>query len=868
MDRWRYSRFAEATVLVMAALFLCWFWGFRYGVFGSKVDWISQHSVIPDYFRQQFYQTGALFPEFAANLGGGQNIYNFSYYGLYSPVILISYLLPFMKMGDYLMAASIVSLALSGILFYRWLIERGIRQGICLLTSLLFLMSGPMVFHSYNQVMFVNYMPFLCMAFREADRYLEGKSAGCMLAVSVFLMIMTSFYFSIGGMSALLIYGIHRYLQIREGRKKITAGRFLTDGLHFLIPILTAVLLSAVLLVPTAAALSGRSSTVGEKVALWELFAPQIEVLWLVYLPYGTGLTTMVITVLSTGVMYQKWYERILSLFCIAIFTIPVFAYLLNGGLYIRAKALIPFLPLLCYMIACYLEKQAKHEISLWEGMIPCILTFGIVCIGGRQISDSKYLFLLLVESAVMALCCLIFYKCCDRCKMGYFLLILPSLLFLFGFGTIYHSAAARAVDSKFYAKVTDEKIGRVIETVLDEKEGFYRMEQLGNEEEKAANLNRVWNMGQYVSSIYSSSCNPDYQSFRKDVFKIEEPFRNLLMQSVSENPVFRKFMGVRYLVSERDVPGYELYRTIDGVKVYRCQDVSPIAYATDCVLGEKEYKNLEFPYNQLALLSCAVSETERKTVEERKSAERLRERLTESIHQSRFEIPRIDNGENSIEKTGGGYHIHLTKSRKVKIGLTGSGDALFLQFRVKNNRPLDDIAIRLESEKNKLTSENHFYYNGNKVFTYAVALEEGQKEVELTFGKGDYEIEAPMCFIGDIGGIWDQSELYQAEFHVNQEKTGGNRIAGDIEVQKNGYFITTIPYDGGFEAFIDGEAVKCERVNTAFLGFQIEKGNHRVELVYHAPGLRMGKILSLFGLCLFLALYMKRICNIEKPTP
>ena len=58
-------------------------------VFGANVDWISQHSVLPEYFRQQFYDTGQLFPEFAANIGGGQNIYNFSYYGLYSPLILL-----------------------------------------------------------------------------------------------------------------------------------------------------------------------------------------------------------------------------------------------------------------------------------------------------------------------------------------------------------------------------------------------------------------------------------------------------------------------------------------------------------------------------------------------------------------------------------------------------------------------------------------------------------------------------------------------------------------------------------------------------------------------------------------------------------
>lgn len=111
--------------LCVLTLACCWMFVGRQGIFGAKVDWLSQHSVLPDYFRQQFYATGELFPEFAGNLGGGQNIYHFSYYGLYSPLLLPSYLLPFVKMGDYLMAVSIAGILASVCLFYYWLGRRG-----------------------------------------------------------------------------------------------------------------------------------------------------------------------------------------------------------------------------------------------------------------------------------------------------------------------------------------------------------------------------------------------------------------------------------------------------------------------------------------------------------------------------------------------------------------------------------------------------------------------------------------------------------------------------------------------------------------------------------------------------------------------
>ena len=58
-------------------------------IFGSNMDWMKQHSVLPDYFRNLFYQTGNLFPNFAPQLGGGQNIFYLAYYGLYNPFILL-----------------------------------------------------------------------------------------------------------------------------------------------------------------------------------------------------------------------------------------------------------------------------------------------------------------------------------------------------------------------------------------------------------------------------------------------------------------------------------------------------------------------------------------------------------------------------------------------------------------------------------------------------------------------------------------------------------------------------------------------------------------------------------------------------------
>lgn len=852
MNRQKFKQTIPYLILGMATLFFCWFFCGRYGVFGSKVDWISQHSVLPDYFRQQFYNTGQLFPEFAANIGGGQNIYNFAYYGLYSPVVLISYFLPFVKMSDYMMAAGVISLLAAVLLFYKWLLRRGITSRLSFLTALLFLLSGPMIYHSYNQIMFVNYMPFLCLAFLGVDRYFEKQKAG-LYTISVFLMILTSFYFSIGGMFALVLYGIYRYA---EGKEKLGENikilGFVSDGVRFLLPMLTAVLMSAVLLVPTAMALVGGREG-GHKTELSALLIPEIPIFRVVYTPYGIGLTTLAITVLITGLTYRKLYEKFLHIACIVILTVPLFAYLLNGGLYIRDKVMIPFLPLLCYLIATYLEKQKRREISFWAGALPFLLTIVLVYMGREQGKYSEYLGWVLVDALVMLVCYLIFYWK----KFDWVLIVVP-IGFLALYGVVLHKSADKMIEPAFYEEVTNKQIRTEIEELTEKENGFYRMEQSGTTNENAANLNRIWNMQQYVSSIYSSSYNPAYQKFRTETFLVEQPFRNVLMQSVTENPIYQKLMGVKYILSKQEIAGYQQEKKVGDVTVYKNEEVLPIAYVTNQMISEKAYEDLAFPYSQLAFLRFAVGKSVNDTVNPK-------EVLNSQVKETGAEIPMEDT--QAIEKVEDGYHIKSKEIQNVKLKISKKAqkeEILFVQFELKNYKRSKDVSVWLAGVKNKLSAGSHIYYNGNTTFTYAVNLKAGQAEVNLGLGAGNYEIRNLRCYIGNT----DESlkTLCQSEFRVDKAQTKGNQIVGSVDGVKDGYLITSIPYDEHFEVKIDGKDVKYEKVNTAFLGVKMPDGTHEVEIVYHAPGLKMGKVLSVTGLLLLAGMMLWNKKKAYKP--
>ena len=826
------KRYIPYLLLTGLTLFFCRMFVGRYGIFGAKVDWLSQHSVLPDYFRQQFYATGKFFPEFAANLGGGQNIYHFAYYGLYSPLILPSYLLPFVKMSDYIMAVSITGLTASVLLFYYWLKSRKTDTGTAFILSLMFLLAGPMIGQYSGQIMFVDYMPFLCLALIGVDRYFEQEKSG-LFTVSVFLMIMTSFYFSIGGMLSLILYGLHRYFEQREGNR-VTVRSFLRDGLCFVRSMILAVLMSGFFLVPTALALTGGRSK-EQNTSFASFFIPQITVERFAYSIYGIGLTTLVITVLLTGLLYRKVYEKVLTYGCVIVLAIPVFAYLLNGGLYIRDKVFIPFLPLLCYLIGIYLEKCRKKELSFIAGIVPYIITTIFVYIARNQFVSKgigKSIWKVLLAESILFLICYVLYCALKRYHKEtkeILMLALPSVICLaVTMNTFYQMKPDRYVSRKLYRDVTGEQNRQAVKEALKD-DGYYRTEQMGSDDENAADLNRIWDVEQNITSIYSSAYNPDYQTFRQKTFGLEEPFRNGMMQSVSKNPVFQRMMGVRYIVSDSNVPGYTLVKKCGTTGIYQNKDAAPVMYATDRVMTEEEYKKLAFPYNQTAFLEYAV-------VGEH----------TESSDQNIMTAYEPVSLKMANNRTTGG-------AEQKTIQQEGQKQILFLRFRVDNAHPNKDVAVWINGIRNKLSAKDHVYYNENKIFTYAVPLKDGEDTISVTFGKGKYQLSHVQAYLGSLP---ERSKtLYQSEVQVDKKLTKDNVIQGTIQVKNDGWFITSIPYDTHFKMYIDGKETKIQKVNTAFLGCEIGSGKHEVRIVYHAPGATEGKVFSMIGIVGFVLL-------------
>jgi len=74
-----------------------------------------------------------------------------------------------------------------------------------------------------------------------------------------------------------------------------------------------------------------------------------------------------------------------------------------------------------------------------------------------------------------------------------------------------------------------------------------------------------------------------------------------------------------------------------------------------------------------------------------------------------------------------------------------------------------------------------------------------------------------------------------------------GRSAKGTVTATKDQVVLTTIPFDKGWKAYVDGKKVPVQSFKNAFVGFPISAGEHTIKLVYLPEGLIIGVLLFIF---------------------
>ncbi len=799
-------------------------------LWGSNLDWINQHSVIPEYFRTLFYDTHKLFPNLALNLGSGQNIYNYAYYGLINPVILLSYLFPFISMKYYIMISTLLLVYASIIMFYFFLKSNGFDSKVSFASTLCFMFASPLLFHSHRHIMFINYMPFLIMALFGVDNYFKNNKKS-LLTVSVLLIILMSYYYSIPAIICIITYGIYKYISLN---KKITFKSFMKDGIKFILPILVGVMLSCVLILPEFyAILDGRMESI-VKVSVLELLVPKVHLTYLIYNHYGLGLSGISIIALINLFFSKKKENRFLGIILSLSIIFPLFNYLLNGTMYIDSKALIPFLPLFVFVIAIFINNILNNKINIKYISIITV----VVCLFSLPLSDSNLNFMYID----IFLTVLIIYVCSKYKK--YYLLSIYLIVSLFLISYTCNSLDSLVLKNDIsYKNYDNEKA--LVDSITSKDSDSYKITTLFDISENSNNI--FGNIDMYQNYSYSSIHSVTYNKFYYDVFNNPMQSRNRVFTTASANILFLMFSSDKYLLSDnKQLFGYKKYEKEDNIISYVNEDVLPYMYVSYNSFNKGIFDTISFPYSNEILLNNVVVE------------DGIDNSFNSSIHE--FNVKDVMYNDLIIEKIDETYSFFASKKSIIIANLPDEAKnkiiMIKLDMKLKQSCEIGDQVIRINNISNKLTCEEWKYYNGNTTFTYVLS-ETNIDKLNISFYEGKYSIGNIKLYYLDYNDIKNINKKV-TKVIIDKNKTKGDNIYASVNTIKDGYFVTTIPYQKGFTIFLDGKNITYENVNDGFIGFKISAGNHNIIFTYKSPFKTSGVIISFIGLIVLMMLIIE----------
>lgn len=807
--------------------------------YGSTTDWINQHWAIPDYFRTLFYDTHQLFPNFAFNLGAGQNIYNLAYYGLFSPQVFLSYLFPFVPMIYFIIIYSIITLYADCILFYVW-IRKQYDSITTFVITFLFIFSAPLIYHSHHHIMFVNYMPFLLLAYILLNK-LNTKNIKAPFLISCLMIIMSSFYFSVGAFISIILYSV--FIKLKESSSfKKTIAFVIKAGLCMAV----SVMISAILILPTfVSLLSGRSQ--GNKTIVWTSLLVNLNFLTVLYNPFSLGLTVFCFICLIASLFSKKKNIKFLAICLNIIFFLKIFSYAMNGTMYIEDKVLIPFLPLVLLLAAEYLgvtldTKRNFVKTSISIGFV-LLLSMLYEIIKSDMLTNIIYkLLCALVFTSEVIICCISLYK--FRKTQNKKSVYIPLMIVTFIIFTVVNISDKLVPLDRFQYKNDTEIIDKMISDTLKNDPDFYRISNLTD---KHNTVNRVYNSEYYESSIYSSIHNKNLNDFYFNGSYNENTFRNSALTVSSDNYIYNLLMGNKYLFTlSTDTPnGYYFVKNYGKFSIFKNDYSLPVGYISDNIMSYNEFNKLEYPYNIEARAVYTIVDNAPQTHFNSKIEK------TELIDKPEAVI-NISNAQNNkiVLKLKKDYTYTYNLKKPVNNCL------LLVRMNVDNRsyKNPKDIYIDINGTTNLLTQSDWKYRNENYTFDYMFVASQETDNLDFTFSKGNYSIDGLTIYTIPLEEV-NAFCLGIDEFKIDRNKTFGDTIYGTINSEKGGNMVLSVPYDKGFKITVDGIATPYNKVNSDFIGINVDKGNHTIIINYKAPYRNISELISITGLLILFIL-------------
>lgn len=382
-----------------------------------------------------------------------------------------------------------------------------------------------------------------------------------------------------------------------------------------------------------------------------------------------------------------------------------------------------------------------------------------------------------------------------------------------------------RELYSQYY-----QDISSLVDQMQKENDLFYRMANLN-----PVSQNESFNYGYSGVTMFSSIRNRNSASYLNDL-GFRSTGSNLYIDYQNNTLLMDTLLGIKYNLS-KDNPmkyGFKKERSQGAYTLYKNSNTLPLAIRT----SKEIYKSGQNK-SQEDLLNYLAGTNEKLFY---------------------FKQPKEVNTENLITEYDGDVVYYSEERPASDKSITWSLEVpahsqAYISLLAEDSSMMRDAVVDVEVNGVVRTADMP---RAGQYFNVGYYEESTNVTIKASFrGVPVVKLIRPDGLILDTKAFDKLMEPLKekgADFKVE-----GRKAFGSFEVSmKEETLLTTIPYDKGWKAYIDGKETKINSFNKAFLAIEVPKGKHKVEFIFLPQGFRIGSCLFVFCISVFLVLYWR----------
>lgn len=445
---------------------------------------------------------------------------------------------------------------------------------------------------------------------------------------------------------------------------------------------------------------------------------------------------------------------------------------------------------------------------------------------------DYKVIYFTIILIALYAIC-LGIYKA-GKVKQA----ISGLMLFVIVFAEmcVYTVRSVKAVGNSnrttYYTSYDD--VQAVKNAVVNEDKDFYRMEVYNNWTCNDAAL-----YGYNGLSQFSSEINSNVTAMMKYLGLAADPGSNSFRYLV-QTPIVNSLLNVKYIIA-RDTtmndPFYEGKYQSGTTNIYESEYPLSIGYIVNKSIKEWTPADDTDPFeNQIEYIKLALGKeyanglfTDISTYDESAST------------CDNATLDGFNEYSAMVTSNGGASTAHLVYNAE-KDG------PVYIYAKVEN---ADSVSAKVVENGQSVSFEN----NRGCIVSLGEAKEGDDIYLDINFSEDGAGMINTRLYTMDTE-IWNKAyEKLKSEM-LNVTEYSDTKIEGTVTAEKDGTLFTSIPYEKGWRAYVDGKRVEVNSINEAFCSIDMTAGQHTVEFKYIPYGFVLGNVVTIMSIGLLIALY------------